>query len=62
MRAAAHGDEQVLAAGELDRPQHVGGPGAAHDESGMLVVGAVPDGACLVVLRVAGPDDGAAQR
>jgi hypothetical protein len=59
--AAAHGDEQVLAARELDGADHVRRPGAAHDQGRMLVVCGVPDRAGPVVGGVAGAYDGAAQ-
>ncbi len=42
--AAAHGDDQVLAAREVHRLHHVRDAGAAHDQRRALVVGAVPDG------------------
>ena len=55
--AAAHGDEEVLAAGEVDRAQDVGDPGAADDERRAPVVGAVPDRSGFVVGVVLGPDE-----
>ena len=59
--AAADGDEQVLAARELDRAHDVGDAGAADDQRRPPVVGAVPDRARLVVALVGGPDELAAQ-
>ena len=49
--AAADGDEQVLAAREVDRAHDVGDAGAADDQRRPPVVGAVPDRARLVVGR-----------
>ena len=59
--AAADGDEQVLAAREVDRAHDVGDAGAADDQRRPPVVGAVPDRARLVVAVVLGPDELAAQ-
>ena len=59
--AAAHGDRQVVAAGEADRGDHVGWAGAPHDECGpAAVVGTVPDPARLLVAVLAGGEDLAA--
>ncbi len=59
--AAADGDEQVLAAREVDRAHDVGDAGAADDQRRPPVVGAVPDRARLVVAVVVGADELAAQ-
>ena len=59
--AAAHGDLEVLGAGELERAHHVCDAGAPDDERGTAVEGAVPDHAGLVVAGVGGGDDLAAQ-
>jgi hypothetical protein len=62
VRAAAHGDDELLAARELDGAHDVGDARAAHDERRAPVVRTVPDRARLVVARVAGRDQLAAQR
>ena len=59
--AAADGQRQSLAAGEVDRADHVGDPGAPGDHRRTAVVGAVPDAAVAVVVRVPRPDGRAAQ-
>src|SRR4051812_27150271 len=56
MAAAANGERQSLTAGEIDGADDVGDTGAAGDDRGVPVVGAVPDAAFEVVLGVAGPD------
>jgi len=52
--ATSDGHREPLAAGELDRPNDVGGAGAADDQRGVPVVGGVPDRAGLVVVGVGG--------
>ena len=59
--AATDGDVEVLAAGEVDRQHDVADAGAADDDSGAGVVGAVPDRARVVVVRVARTDELTAQ-
>ena len=60
VRAAADGDLEALAAGELDGAHDVGGARAAHDERGVDVVEhRVPDLAGVVVALVAGSEHGA---
>ena len=54
--AAAYGEGQALAAGELHAAENVGHAAAANDQRRPLVVGAVPDRPRLVVRRVARPD------
>jgi hypothetical protein len=46
---------EPFAAGELHRPYHVGGAGAADDQRWPPVVGGVPDRAGLVVVGVGRP-------
>ena len=57
MAAASHGDEKIALARETDGGPHVGGAGAAGDESGMTIDRTVPDRAGSVVLPVAGTDE-----
>ena len=59
VRAAADGDRQALARREANGPHHVVGAGGTHDHRRALVDRAVPDVACLLVLIVAGPHEGA---
>jgi hypothetical protein len=57
VRAAAHRHLQVLAAGELDGRQHVGGARAPDDERRMLVDHPVPDRSGRLVPSVVGGQD-----
>ena len=49
---ASYGDLEVAVAGEADRCGHVGGAAAAGDQSRSSVDGAVPHGACAVVVMM----------
>ena len=55
--SAPHGDRQALARREANGPDDVVGACGTHDHRRVLVDGAVPDVACLLVLTVAGPHE-----
>jgi hypothetical protein len=55
--AAPDGDQQLVVAGEADGLQDVGHARGAGDEGGPAVHVAVPDAACLLVVRVARQDE-----
>ena len=61
MAAAANRQWQRLAAGEIDRADHISHPGTASDDRRIAIMGAVPDAALAVVILLARPDGGAAQ-
>ena len=60
--AASNRHEQAVLAREPHGRDDVGQPGAAGDHAGIFVDAGIPDPACDVVLRVAGANDGAAER
>jgi hypothetical protein len=59
--AAAHGNEQLFVARELDRMDDIGGAEATHHEAGPPVDHGVPDRAGGVVTILSGQCDNAAQ-
>jgi hypothetical protein len=59
--AAAYGERQVACAGEGDHRGHVVGAGAARDQGGPSVDHRVVDGAGVLVGRIAGADQQAAE-
>jgi hypothetical protein len=59
--SASHGHEEIALAREPDRHPDIGDAGAARDERGTAVDRAIPDATGSLVLRVAGPDQLAAE-
>ena len=49
MTTAAHCDEQIVRPRKIDGQNHVRGSGAAGDQGGLAVEGAIPDTTCVVV-------------
>ena len=60
--AASNRHEQAVLAREPHGRDDVGQPGAAGDQAGIFVDAGVPDPSRVVVLRIAGADDRAAER
>jgi hypothetical protein len=59
--SASDGHEEIALAREPDRRPDIGDAGAARDERGPAVDRAIPDATGSLVLRVAGPDQLAAE-
>jgi hypothetical protein len=62
MRAAPHREDKLVVPCKVDRRNHVGDAGAAHDERGPPVDVAVPDAPRPLVVLVTGLNEPAAQR